>query len=129
MKRTKILSLFLALLMLASACLAACSGDGGKDPVVTGGADTAGTGTAPTPETEPPVPETEPVDPDTVHDLPEGLSFDGASFKMASYENWSCLVNYEDANGEALNDAKYEVKRYAEELLDVSVTEELTLPA
>ena len=125
MKRTKILSLFLALLMLASALLTACGG--GKDPVVTDGPGTAGTDTAPAPETEPPVPETEPVDPDTVHDLPEGLSFDGAAFTMASNEKWSCLVNYEDTNGEALNDTQYEVKRYAEELLGVSVTEELTL--
>ncbi len=120
------LCFLLVLMMLASACLSACSGGEEKEPVNSGTAVTDPSGT---PVTNAPEPETEAVDPDTVHDLPEGLDFGGAAFTMASTENWSCLVNYEDTNGEALNDAKYEVKRYAEELLSVSVTEELTLPA
>ncbi len=126
MKHRRMICLLLSLLMLASACLAACSGNGGKEPAASGAPGAAGTDPAGTPVTEAPVPETEPVDPDTVHDLPEGLDFEGASFRMASADRWSCLVD--SSNGEALNDAKYEVKRYAEELLNVTITEELTLP-
>ena len=117
MNHRKPLCFLLVLLMLASACLAACSGGEEKDPVNSG----AVTDPSGTPVTSAPAPETEPPDPDTVHDLPADLDFEGANFTMASVEGWSCLAN--DYRGEVVNDAKYEVKCYAQDLLNVNVTE------
>ncbi len=127
MKQRKSVCLLLALLMLTAAFLAACSGDGGKDPVSSGNSGTAVTDPSGTPVTSAPAPETEPPDPDTVHDLPADLDFDGASFKMASTENWSCLRN--DYSGEIVNDTKYEVKCYAQDLLNVDVEENFEIMA
>ncbi len=117
MNLRKSICLLLALLMFASAFLAACSGGEEKEPV------NSGTVTDPsgTPVTSAPAPETDPPDPDTVHDLPADLDFEGANFTMASVEGWSCLTD--DYHGETVNDAKYEVKCYAQDLLNVNVTE------
>jgi hypothetical protein len=120
MKSTRSICLLLALLTLASAFLVSCSGETKPDEETTGRP----------PVTDAPVtaaPETEPPETDTVHDLPADLDFDGAAFAMASCEVWSCLVDYEDTKGEVLLDAQYDVKRYAEELLGVTVAEENTL--
>ncbi len=71
MNLRKSICLLLALLMFASAFLAACSGGEEKEPV------NSGTVTDPsgTPVTSAPAPETDPPDPDTVHDLPADLDF------------------------------------------------------
>jgi hypothetical protein len=120
MKRTKILCLFLALLMLTAAFLAACSGGEEKEPINSGTAVTDPSGT---PVTSAPEPETEAVDPDTVHDLPEGLDFGGADFVMYTVHYYQSLQN--DEVGETLHDTQYDVKRYTEELLGVSIREML----
>ncbi len=114
MKRTRPICLFLAILMLACTCLISCSGETGPDeettgrPVVTGDAVTA-------------APETEPPDPNTVHNLPADLDFEGADFTMATWSGWALLAR--DYVGETVNDTKYDLERYAEELLNVKVTE------
>ncbi len=125
MKHRRTVCFFLTLLMLASAFLAACSGGDGKDPAVSGTA--AVTDPTGTPVTQAPAPETEPPDPDSVHDLPADLDFEGAAFAMASVQNWSCLTN--DYSGEIVNDTKYEVKCYAQDLLNVTVDENFEILA
>ncbi len=118
MKKKKAVCFPLALLMLALACLAACSGGGAGDPAAS---DTADAVSVRPSETDAPAPETEPPDPDTVHDLPADLDFEGADFVMYAWSGYRSLANEEI--GETLNDAQYDVKRSTEELLNVSITE------
>ncbi len=114
MKRTRPICLLLALLMLASAVLVSCSGGTDPDEETTGRPSVTDVPASAAPETEPP-------DPDTVHDLPADLDFDGADFTMATWSGWALLTR--DWNGETVNDTKYELELYVEELLNVNVTE------
>ncbi len=114
MKSTRPICLFLALLMLASAVLVSCSGEETPGAETPGGTPVTGTAVTAAPETEPP-------DPDTVHDLPADLDFDGATFTMATSGGWALLAK--SIIGETVNDTKYELELYVEELLNVNVTE------
>jgi len=75
--------------------------------------------------------ETEPAeteDPATLHDLPEGLSFDGANFHiLASDRNQSNL--YSDSakySGRLMDDTRFEMLQDLMATLDVTVSEEST---
>ncbi len=65
-------------------------------------------------------PETEPLDPDTVHDLPAELDFDGAAFVIGNCgREPPFTLDGEEMNGDVYHDAKYDIRKYAEDLLNV----------
>ncbi len=109
----RIASFLLALLLLATA--AACSSGG--DTAETGADDTKG-GEAVT---------TEPAeDPRDKDDLPE-LDYNAAEFAVFTRDRYSLhnAINYEEINGDMLNDALYERDRHVEERLNVVLSETL----
>ncbi len=117
MKHARPICFLLAVLMLSSSFLPGCSGGEEKDPPA---ADAApATDTAPVTN----APETAPPDPAAVHDLPADLDFDGADFVMYS-QTGSCIL-FDEPDAEILNQTKYEMKTYVEELLNVSLGERL----
>jgi len=76
------------------------------------------------------LPETEPVeteDPATLHDLPEGLSFNGANFHILSSSENKSQLNTEDAEytGILMNDVRYDMTDEVMKTLNVSVSEEV----
>lgn len=58
-------------------------------------------------------------------DLPEELSFDGRTFHLlSSYYNDYCKITREEANGEALNDAIYNMELNTEDRLNIEFIED-----
>ncbi|MBQ4606156.1 MAG: hypothetical protein IJB15_05590 [Clostridia bacterium] len=101
----RIPALTLALLMLLSSC-------GSTVEVEETAADTA------------PV-QTEPVETEQTPLLPEDLTFDGRDFHLlSSYYNDYCKITKEEATGEVLNDAIYDMEIRTEERLDVNFIED-----
>ncbi len=103
MKRT--LALTLVMLMLLASC------GGAEQPVET------------TAETE--AVQTEAAETEITPDLPEDLTFGGQDFNLlTSYYNDYCKITKEEATGEVLNDAIYDMEIRTEERLDVNFIED-----
>lgn len=102
MMKTRVFSLILSALLLASA-MTACAGGGGADTTAP-----AGTTAAPVETTAPP--ETEPVEVRDTADLPEDLDMSGYTLRILQPEkhNYSLIASApEDLTGETLNDTLY----------------------
>jgi len=69
--------------------------------------------------------ETEPVETELKPALPEDLTFGGKDFNLlTSYYNDYCKITKEEATGEVLNDAIYDMEIRTEERLDVNIIED-----
>ncbi len=78
-------------------------------------------------ETEPIVTETETIDPNK-DDLPDGLDYEGYSFRVLTYEGgnientaWRSYIDVNETVGEVLNDAAFERNNIVEERLNVTI--------
>ncbi len=124
MRHTRPICLFLAVLTLLFPALAGCSGGDGKDPALTDTAPASDvvSGTD-APETDAPVT----FAPDEWHDLPADLDFDGAEFVIGNC-GWEppLTLDGEEENGEQYHDAKYDVRKYPEDLLNVKMRQILS---
>ena len=101
----RIPALTLALLMLLTSC-------GGTAEVEETTADTAPA-------------QTETVETERIPALPEDLTFDGTDFNLlSSYYNDYCKITKEEATGEVLNDAIYDMEIRTEERLGVNILED-----
>ena len=97
----RIPSLTLALLLFLTSC-------GGTAEVEETAADT-------TPA------QTETVETERTPALPEDLTFDGTDFNLlSSYYNDYCKITKEEATGEVLNDAIYDMEIRTEERISIS---------
>lgn len=69
--------------------------------------------------------QTEAVETEKHPDLPEELTFDGMTFNLlSSYYNDYCHITREEANGEVLNDAIYNMEINTEDRLDIEFVED-----
>ncbi|MBQ8401139.1 MAG: hypothetical protein IJX14_04325, partial [Clostridia bacterium] len=69
--------------------------------------------------------QTEAVETERIPALPEELTFDGADFNLlSSYYNDYCKITREEATGEVLNDAIYDMEIRTEERLGVNIIED-----
>ena len=69
--------------------------------------------------------QTEAVETEQTPALPEELTFGGKDFNLlTSYYNDYCKITREEATGEVLNDAIYEMEIRTEERLDVNIIED-----
>ncbi len=101
----RIPALTLALLMLLTSC-------GGTAEVEETAADTASV-------------QTETVETERTPALPEELTFDGTDFHLlTSYYNDYCKITKEEATGEVLNDAIYDMEIRTEERMGVNIIED-----
>jgi len=101
----RIPALTLALLMLLTSC-------GSTAEVEETAADTAPA-------------QTEPVETERIPALPEDLTFDGTDFHLLSggYNNY-CKITKEEATGEVLNDAVYDMEIRTEDRMGVEIIED-----
>lgn len=78
-----------------------------------------------TAKTTDPTVQTEIVETEKRPALPEGLTFDGRTFNLlTSYYNDYCKITKEEANGEVLNDAIYNMEINTEDRLDIEIVED-----
>lgn len=69
--------------------------------------------------------QTETVETEQTPTLPEDLTFGGADFNLlSSYYNDYCKITKEEATGEVLNDAIYDMEIRTEERLDINIIED-----
>ncbi|MBR4959356.1 MAG: hypothetical protein IKY52_00490, partial [Clostridia bacterium] len=69
--------------------------------------------------------QTEPVETERKPDIPDDLTFGGKDFNLlTSYYNDYCKITKEEATGEVLNDAIYDMEIRTEERLDVNIIED-----
>ena len=69
--------------------------------------------------------QTETVETERTPALPEELTFDGTDFHLlTSYYNDYCKITKEEATGEVLNDAIYDMEIRTEEQLGVNILED-----
>jgi len=120
MKKNRFICFLLALLMAAPAVLSGC----GEEETKMNETTPVQNEVPSTTETET---ETETFSPDMVDELPADLYFDDDDYVMYTCWGWGALCLADNMIGEALNDAKYDMKIKTEERLGVKITEECQL--
>ena len=113
MEKYRYTTLLLALLLAAGTMLAGCGGNETADTGHSAETIPADTTTETTADEDSYVP----------HNIPSDLKFGGADFHMLSPDEYGGISLVEEANGEVLNDAKFQMELNTEEALDVVITE------